>query len=285
MAVRHRLGVEDIAAVLGLDAVDVADSVAAAALRPVDPLPAAPPALRVRLADPAGDDPAGLARRAGPFRPDGFPQPLDRRRLSGRVLAACIAVPVLGTLALLTAVPGDSPSASGAALAGTGTVTRAAVQAGGPAAQPSSWPVPRPAPATSLRPPDSPPASAAPSTAAAPATRTGAGPRSAPLADRDSAGAAVSGWVENLTAPACPARWTARVHVMVVGTDAQQVVATWFDGEDVRTVSLRHRDRDWVGELSRIPAGKQLWWRAGAVAEDGTIAGTGQQSLGYDCAR
>jgi hypothetical protein len=207
------------------------------------------------------------------------------------VLVASIAVAVVGTLALLLALPGRSPGAPGAALSEAGDIADAGVPAAQPEAEPSSWPAPKAPPATSLRPAgrsgadlSSAGTPAAVPNSTAPAPRTAAGPRSVPLVDRTSGRPAVFGWLENRSAPDCPRRWTARVHVMVVGTDATQVLATWFDGEDVQTVSLRRRDRDWVGEFDRVPVGKQLWWRAGASFADGSTASTRQQPLGYSCA-
>ncbi len=279
LARRHRLATADIAAVLGIEVSEAEQALAGlpAACR-LDPLPALnpPAALRHRL---AAADRAAAARQAGPFRANGFPHPLDRRRVSGRMLAASIVVVVLGALGLLTVVPGDGTGASGAAATGSAAAAAAAAPAGRPFAEPSSWPAPNPAPATSLRPLDRP---------AAPARGTGTpglgGPDSAPLADQ-AAGRELVGWLENRTVPDCPRRWVARVHVTVVGVEAAQVVATWFDGSDIQTVSLRSHDRDWEGELAGLPVGKLLWWRAGATTTDGVTVTTAQQPLSYVCGR
>jgi hypothetical protein len=229
--------------------------------------------------DGTATDRAALARRAGPYRADGFPHPLDRRRLSGRVLAGSIAVVVLGALGLLTIVPSDGTGASGAGL--STAAEAAAAPVGRAAVEPSSWPAPDPTPATSLRPanPTVPPGSVR----AGPIAPGGAD--SAPLADQAGTGRGLTGWLENRTAPECPRRWVAEVHVTVTGVQAAQVVATWFDGVDIQTISLRHRDQYWEGELAGLPVGMKLWWRAGATTADGVSVTTAEQPVSYTCAR
>jgi hypothetical protein len=320
LAFRHRLTSAEIAAMLGVGPADVAESLAA--LSPpdaLDPLPAtvAPTALRDRLAAAgAGAAPghgdaghgtgghwadaarrAALSRRAGPFRADGFPHPLDRRRLSGRVLAGSIAVVVLGTLALLIAVPGGGGT-SQPALAGR-TAPATAHPVAQPAAKPSSWPATQPTPATSLRPTSQPPSPVSPmspspvgsdpispsGSALQPGVRT---PDEQPTSQSESSLAefgspSVTGWVENRTTPDCPDRWRARVHVVVSGVEASQVVATWFDGARVQNVVLRRGDGEWVGELGGISVGEHLWVQARAAVEGGTTITSGRQSLAYDC--
>ena len=330
LAFRHRLATAEIAAVLGVTPADVTGSLAA--LSPpdaLDPLPAtvAPAALRDRVVTAGvvtlGHGEAGhgaegrwanghwapgrradtarraaLSRRAEPFRADGFPHPLDRRRLSGRVLAVSIAVVALGTLALLTTLPGGGGTSQQALADRAALASHPLAQ---PTAKPSSWPAPRPASATSLRPASQPPG----------ASLIGPGPiRPGPIGPADPSGSAlrsgaptsdgqptaesetplvgqgspsVTGWVENRTAPNCPGRWAARVHVVVSGVEASQVEAIWFDGARERTVVLRQGDGDWVGELSAMPVGEQLWFQAGATVAGGTIVSTGHQPLAYDC--
>ena len=51
---------------------------------------------------------AELLRQARPFEVDGFPVPLDRRRLSSRALAWSAAVAVLIAIGLLVALPARS---------------------------------------------------------------------------------------------------------------------------------------------------------------------------------
>jgi DNA-directed RNA polymerase specialized sigma24 family protein len=285
LAVRHRLAAAEIAAVLGVEAQDAAAPAPSEPAEPPEPLPVpvAPASLRDRLAEAVPDSAvaqrAALARRAGPFRADGFPQPLDRRRLSGRVLTVSIAAVVLGTLALLIAVPTVRRGGFGAAATGL----TAGGMPGRPAAEPSSWPAPRPAPATALRPPSAP---AAVSTPAAPQPSAEvAGPDRTAATDRTSSGAVLLGWVENRSAPNCPRRWTARVHVQVDGIDPSEVVVTWFTGDQVQTVPLRRHDGEWIGDLGGIPAGEQLWWRARASTADGAFASLQPQPLAYTCRR
>jgi hypothetical protein len=282
LAVRHRLTVDEIAAVFGVEAVDAAEWLAGLPpAEPLEPLPVlvAPAALREQLtvaAHGSGVQRAVLARRAEPFRTDGFPLPLDRRRLSGRVLAASIAAVVLGTLALLIAVPTALPGASGRASTDPAGLAAAAVP---PGAQPSSWPAPRPAAATALRPQYGPHAAGTPATPQPSAT--GSDPTA--VTDHTSPAAAVLGWLENRTAPNCPRRWTARVHVRVSGIDPSQVVATWFTGDQVLTVPLRSHGGEWVGDLGGIPVGERLWWQAGATTADGAAASMQKQPLAYTC--
>ena len=290
LAVRHGLAAGDVAAVLGVELVDTAESLdplpPAEALDPPAVRPA-PAALRDRLAAAVDDSSAvqrvALARRAGPFQADGFPQPLDRRRLSGRVLAASIVAAVLGTLALLAGVPSLGPGSSGAAPAGVGDLAAAPAVARPPLAEQSSWPAPTPAPAISLQPTVQPrPAS----TAATPDPATATGPSPTALTDRPAAaGPVVLGWLDNRTAPNCPRRWTARVHVLVDGVDPNRVVATWFDGDRIQTVLLRHHGLEWIGDLGGIPVGERLWWRAAATTATGDAASTLVQPLAYTCAR
>jgi DNA-directed RNA polymerase specialized sigma24 family protein len=288
--VRHGLAAADVAAVLGVEAMDTVESLdrlpPPEAVAP-PAVPPAPAALRDRLAAAVEGSTAAerttLARRAGPFQAGGFPQPLDRRRLSGRVLAASIAAAVLGTLALLAGVPSLGPGASGAAPAGVGDLAAAPAVAGPPLAGQSSWPAPNPAPAVSLQP--TVPARPA-STVAAPDPATSTGPRPAPPTHRTAAAApVVLGWLENRTAPNCPPRWTARVHVVVDGVDPDRVLATWFDGDRIQTVVLRHHGLEWIGDLGGIPVGERLWWRAAVAAGSGEAAGTLTQPLAYTCAR
>jgi len=328
LAFRHRLVTAEIAAVLGVTPADAAESVAA--LSPPDapdplPDPVAPAALRDRVVaagvatlghGEAGHGAEGhwadghwvgghwvdtarraaLSRRAGPFRADGFPHPLDRRRLSGRVLAVSIAVVALSTLALLTTLPGGGGTSQQALAGRAGPASLAVAQ---PAAKPSSWPAPRPAPATSLRPASQPPGppsasligvgSVGPTGPSGSALRPGT-PASdgqptvesaTPLAEQGSP--SVTAWAENRTAPNCPGRWAARVQVVVSGVEASQVEAVWFDGARERTAALRQSGGDWVGELGGLSVGEQLWFQATATVAGGTTVSTGHQSLAYDC--
>jgi len=289
LAVRHGLAAGDVAAVLGVELVDTAESLDT--LPPPEALdpPAvrsAPAGLRDRLAAAVDGSTAAqriaLARRAGPFQGDGFPLPLDRRRLSGRVLAASIVAAVLGTLARLAGVPSVGQGASGAAPAGVGDPA-AAPAARPPLSEQSSWPAPSPAPAMSLQPTVQPrPAS----TAATPDPATVTEPSPTAPTDRTAVAApVVLGWLDNRTAPNCPRRWTARVHVLVDGVDPNRVQATWFDGDRIQTVLLRHHGSEWIGDLGGIPVGERLWWRAAATTATGDAASTLVQPLAYTCAR
>jgi hypothetical protein len=123
---RRGLGPLQVAALLGF---------APAALPGRVPPTATPPAwLEAELVAAAGPEGAGrraeLTRRARPFEPDGFPVPLDRRRLSSKVLAWSAGAVVVIALGLLVGLPakgnagGSGPAP--AALAGTPAPTAVA---------------------------------------------------------------------------------------------------------------------------------------------------------------
>jgi hypothetical protein len=152
-----------------------------------------------------------------------------------------------------------------------------------PLSEQSSWPAPSPAPAISLQPTVQP----RPAISAAtpdPAKVTELSP-TAPTDRTAAAAPVVLGWLDNRTAPNCPRRWTARVHVLVDGVDPNRVVATWFDGDRIQTVLLRHHGLEWIGDLGGIPVGERLWWRAAATTATGDAASTLVQPLAYTCAR
>ena len=149
---------------------------------------------------------AELTRRARPFEPDGFPIPLDRRRLSGKVLAWSAAAVVVIALGLLVALPTKGNAGSSAA-APAGAAEAAAPSAAAAPAQAADDPVPTlgqapfgsaggasasvgPAPSTAV-------AAEADAGARSPATRapsTAAAPRRGPT--RPAAGPATVGSIE-----------------------------------------------------------------------------------------
>jgi DNA-directed RNA polymerase specialized sigma24 family protein len=307
---RHRLAPADIAAIVGLSIDETTHRLRAvvAAAPPdgeagEDPAgePAAPAALRAQLIAGAGADAeeyrAALARRAGPFGADGFPQPLDQRRITGGVLAWSTAAAVLIALALLVVLPGKDSPAGGTTLAALpGGVTTSSPQ---PAAlpqpsftTPDAWPVP---PAASLRPPTAPPP-VEPAVTDEPATDTPAAapPAAPPGASRlppgpdrqgpESAGGVVS-WYQNRTAPACPTVWTARLHAAVLGADAAEVtgvVASWTDQGRSHPVTLQRSDREWVATVSGLPTGRAVSLVVRASTAGGRTV-SGAQQLLYRC--
>ena len=129
---RRGLGRFEIAALLGF---------APAALpRRVPPEHNPPDWLRTELLAAAGPEAvalrAELTRRARPFEPDGFPIPVDRRRLSGKVLAWSAAAVVVVAVGLLVALPTKGNAGSSAvppaALAEATTPTATAAPADDP---------------------------------------------------------------------------------------------------------------------------------------------------------
>ena len=220
---------------------------------------------------------AELVRRARPFEPDGFPVPLDRRRLSARALGWSAAAVVLAALALLVWLPIDGAAVGGVA------PDRAPAAAAPPEARAAEvQPLPtiaRSPSAAAERPPDRPAARAR----SEPAPDRGADRRPAPTvppptsaptpAGREPAGRAETGagrrtvptvlvvsWAAD-RAEMCIGGWTADLRARAVGPDASRVAAvqaTWTDGLEERTVALRRDRGSWWAELRRLPSGREV---------------------------
>jgi hypothetical protein len=255
---RCGLGPVEVAAVLGF---------APAGLPHREPLPAPPEWLRDELVAAAG--PAGavrrgeLARRARPFEPDGFPVPLDRRRLSGKVLAWSAAAVVIIALGLLVGLP--TKGNAGAAAIEPAALAEAS-PAGAAAAPPpaeASGPIPTldAAPfgsAETAAPAGPPPTVAAETDAGTPTRSTQLSP-AAPqartdAADRRSRGA---GGIELTWSPVdCGDRWTARLHATTRGVEVSRVVAVALRAG--ATVELRPDGDGWSGDLTGLPTDRTV---------------------------
>ncbi len=289
LAGRHRLGVIEITTLLGLPFDVVAGQVNAvlAADPGAAPLLEAPTWPREQLviapdADEAGHR-AALAKRAGPYDEDGFPLPLDRRRMiSGRVLAWSTAAVVLVVLALLVVLPrsgGDagSPASTGVASAADVTGPLSSVGASTPPT-PASWPPASPA-ATLIAPTLPAPVPSSPSAQPAPST---APRRSSP----SSAGAEpprVRIGAQNESAPACDETWTAGAWAFVHSDDVGRVVARWTGGGQERTVPMAGSGRRWQADLTGLPVNTVVTWSVTVTTTDGTVARSGTETLSYDC--
>jgi hypothetical protein len=312
LAHRHRLSTADIAAILGVSSDDVTHRLRLARAAGTDlstdgELPAAPPALRAQLI--AGVDPdaaeyrAALVRRAGPFGPDGFPQPLDQRRIGGHVLAWCTAAAVLIALAVLVMLPSDRSSAGQAQLAsvpGAGAAQAPVLTSTGqpPFATRDAWPLPQ---ADTLHPGSSAAAPGAPASrdeqvaTTPPATGTVASDPVAPAptgraprldGPASSAGdGALAAWFQNRTAPACTAMWTARVHVVVLGQAAgavSRVTGSWVDQGQAHPVTLQRSGQEWAATVTGLPTGRQVTLSVRAAGARGAVA-SGSTRLQYRC--
>jgi hypothetical protein len=319
--VRHRVPTADIAVVLGLSADDATHRLrvaratgasAAAEAASGEELPPAPPALREQLIAGAGDDAAeyraALAHRAGPFGPDGFPQPVDHRRIGGHVLAWCTVAAVLIALAVLVMLPGGDPPSGGTALAALPGGAPASAPELTSAAQPpagraATLPLPSAstlhAPATAGEPP------AVPATAddatTGPATPLGSrtpsvtmgppGDGAVPAGGGDSAGqpaggnASIASWFQNRTAPACESTWAARVHATVFGADPDAVRAiggAWVDAAGSHPVALRRNGRDWSVTVVGLPTNHEVTLNLRANTSQGQVTGAPLHLL-YRC--
>jgi DNA-directed RNA polymerase specialized sigma24 family protein len=283
---RRGLGPFDVAALLGF---------APAALpRRVPPERVPPEWLRAELLAASGPEAvafrAELARRARPFEPDGFPIPLDRRRLSGRVLAwsaAAVVVIALGLLVVLptkgnagsSAAPAVPSDAAAAADAAAPSATAAPVQAadeavpalgqapfgsaGGASASLSAAPAAAEADAGAR----SPEPSAAASSSAAPQARTDATRRRSRSA----------GSVEvSFTQLSCAESWSAHLHATTGGVEVSRVTAVARTG----AVVALHRDGDgWSGDLTGLPTDRSVMV---SVFADGPVR-PGSARLRADC--
>ena len=258
--------------------------------RRVAPEHAPPDWLRAELAAAAGAEAAAfraeLARRARPFEPDGFPIPLDRRRLSGKVLAWSAAVVVVIALGLLVALPTKGNAGSAAAPAAPAEV-----------AEPSTAAAPaeaadEPVPTLGQAPFGSAGAASAPVTApsTAVAAEADAGTRSpapasraaaAPQARTDGSGGRSRGagsievsWTA--ATGSCGDTWSAHLHATTGGVEVSRVTAVARTG----AVVALHRDGDgWSGDLTGLPTRGSV---TVSVFADGPVR-PGSARLRADC--
>jgi DNA-directed RNA polymerase specialized sigma24 family protein len=281
---RRGLGPFEVAALLGF---------APAALpRRLPPEHGPPEWLRAELLAAAGPEAvafrAELARRARPFEPDGFPMPLDRRRLSGKVLAWSAAAVVVIALGLLVVLPAKGNAGSSAAAPAVPAEAAPAAAAAAPA-QAADEPVP----ALGLAPfgsvgGASASLSAAPSAAVAAETDAGArspaasatAPSAAtPRARTDTTGgrSRSAGSVEvSFTQVSCSGSWSARLHATTGGVEVSRVAAVTRTG----AVVALHRDGDgWSGDLSGLPTNRSV---TVTVFADGPVR-PGSARLRADC--
>jgi DNA-directed RNA polymerase specialized sigma24 family protein len=292
-------GHEDEAAELGrrglgpLEAAALLGFAPAALPRRVPPGHTPPAWLRAELLAAAGPEAvalrAELTRRARPLEPDGFPIPLDRRRLSGKVLAWSAAAVVVIALGLLVGLPAKSDAGSSAtapaALAGPGVPSATAPPAGAPddpvpTLGPALFGSAGGAPASVTSPPavadeadaraGSPAPSAATSTAATPQAGTDAAGR----------GSRTSGSIEVSWTPAtdsCGDTWSAHLHATTGGVQVSRLTAV--AARTGATVAL-HPDGDgWSGDLTGLPTDRSV---TVSVVADGAVR-PGWARLRADC--
>ena len=297
LGVRHRLAPTDIAAVLGVPAEDTDRLAAAVAdatfgLGP-PPVLAVPPGLRYEVAAAGNTDGAArraeLTRRARPFDADGFPVPLDRRRLSGRALAWSAAAVVLIAVGLLVTLPIGDGNAVGVATAAP------AFTAATPPAARSEDVVPIPTLVATPFAQESgsgvPPGGATASDR--PAQAPGGGGAGPSLAAADQAGAGrarVAQAVLSVTwlpqpSARCRGSWTAQLQARLSGAAADQLIrvqASWTDGGQERTARLTAAGEGWVGELAGLPTGTPVEVVVRASAAGSTLA-SATRELAYSC--
>ena len=282
---RRGLGPFDVAAQLGF---------APAALpRRVSPAQVPPEWLRAELLAAAGPEAvafrAELTRRARPFEPDGFPIPLDRRRLSGKVLAWSAAAVVVIALGLLVVLPtkgnaGSSAAApAGPAEAGASSATAAPVQAaddpvptlgqapfgsaGGASASVSGRAVDSGGGRGGCR-------------RALAGTLGGAllrrGPAGADGRDRPPVPLRRLGRGERRPQVSCGETWSAHLHATTGGVEVSRVTAVARTGAMVAL----HRDGDgWSGDLTGLPTNRSV---TVSVFADGPVR-PGSARLRADC--
>jgi hypothetical protein len=280
---RRGLGPFEVAALLGF---------APASLpRRVAPEHAPPDWLRAELAAAGGAEAAAfraeLARRARPFEPDGFPIPLDRRRLSGKVLAWSAAVAVVIALGLLVALPTKGNAGSSAAAPAAPAEVAAPITAAAPAEATDE-----PVPTLGQAPFGSAGAASAPVTAAstAVAAEADAGTRSpapasraaaAPQARTDGSGdrSRGTGSIEvswTAATGSCDDTWSAHLHATTGGVEVSRVTAVARTG----AVVALHRDGEgWSGDLTGLPTRGSV---TVSVFADGPV-GPGSARLRADC--
>jgi len=256
----------------------------------VAPEHAPPDWLRAELAAAAGAEAAAfraeLARRARPFEPDGFPIPLDRRRLSGKVLAWSAAVVVVIALGLLVALPTKGNAGSAAAPAAPAEVAEPSTAAAPAEAADEPVPtlgqapfgsagaasVPVTAPSTAVAAEaDAGTRSPAPASraAAAPQARTdGSGGRSRGAGSIEVSWTAATG--------SCGDTWSAHLHATTGGVEVSRVTAVARTG----AVVALHRDGDgWSGDLTGLPTRGSV---TVSVFADGPVR-PGSARLRADC--
>jgi len=279
---RRGLGPFDVAALLGFAPASLPGRVA--------PEHAPPDWLRAELAAAAGAEAAAfraeLARRARPFEPDGFPIPLDRRRLSGKVLAWSAAVVVVIALGLLVALPTKGNAGSAAAPAAPAEVAEPSTAAAPAEAADEPVPTLGQAPFGSAGAASVP--VTAPSTAVAaeadagtrspaPASRAAAAPqaRTDGSGDRSrGAGSIEVSWTA-ATGP-CDDTWSAHLHATTGGVEVSRVTAVARTG----AVVALHRDGEgWSGDLTGLPTRGSV---TVSVFADGPVR-PGSARLRADC--
>ena len=219
---------------------------------------------------------AELAHRARPFDPDGFPVPLDRRRLSRSALAWSTAAALLVALVVLVSVPtrgGSADAVSGGPL--LAVAPPAATSIGAP-----EEPLPTLADAAFRSPVVWPPAAAdrggarlEPSATPTPAPTGGdggAGRRSRPF------DTLTVSW-SPLADPSCGQDWTAQLYATVDdGTQVSRVVAT---AGDQATVVLQRDGTGWSGTLPGLPTDRSV---TVTISADGPVK-PASQKLSVSC--
>ena len=245
---------------------------------------APPDRLRAELAAAAGAEAAAfraeLARRARPFEPDGFPIPLDRRRLSGKVLAWAAAAVVVIALVLLVALPTMGNAGSSAAAPAAPAEVAAPSTAGAPA-EAADEPVPTLGQAPFGSAGDASAPVTAPSTAVA--AETDAGTRSPAPASRAADGSGDrsrgAGSIEvswTAATGSCDDTWTAHLHATTGGVEVSRVTAVARTG----AVVALHRDGEgWSGDLTGLPTRGSV---TVSVFADGPVR-PGSARLRADC--
>jgi hypothetical protein len=218
----------------------------------------APLWLRPALAAAGGPDGAArraeLTRRARPFEPDGFPVPLDRRRLSGRALAWSAAAVVAVALGVLMVVPtgGDAVALQAGPVLAADVAPEPPAGAG-PATTPDE-------PLPTL--PDTPFGAGAdedmPATTSAPAPTTSAPPaRTTQAEDGADRGSRSAGRLSLTWSPRdvrCGERWAATLRATVAGGDITSVTAV-TGGE---RVALRPDGDGWSAQLTGLPTDRSI---------------------------
>jgi hypothetical protein len=269
---RRGLGPLDVAALLGFAPAPLPG--------PVPPENVPPDWLLTELLAAAGPEAvalrAELTRRARPFEPDGFPIPLDRRRLPGKVLAwsaAAVVVIALGLLVVLPTKGNSGPPAVAPAAAGQADTPATTVAPGEPAdvqAPPLGQPEigsigggsasVGPAPSTAVAGEAEAGASRAASTAASPAATDPAGRQSPTSGSVEVSWYAVSG---------CGGTWSAHVHATTGGVEVSAVTADV--SRTGATVALQPDGDGWSADLTGLPTNGMI---TVTVVADGVRPGT-----------
>ena len=285
---RRGLAPIEVAALLGFAPAPLPGSV------PPDHVP--PDWLRAELLAAAGPEAvalrAELTRRARPFEPDGFPIPLDRRRLSGKVLAWSAAAVVVVALGLLVALPasGNAGSAAVAPAAAAASAPPTAPTAAAAAAEPAEsadGPVPTLEQVPiGLAGGASASVSSAPSTAVAadadsgprsPATRAASTPPPRPDSTGRQSPTVGSIEVSWSASGSCGDTWSARVHATTGGVQVSRVTAV--ASRTGSTVALQPDGSGWSGTLTGLPTNGAV---TVAVFADGAVR-PGTARLRADC--